>query len=426
MREAAIVEIEKDIERREVALSYLEEEGDLPDVFHPAVGPFRHLSIKVRVVAEKLAGRLPRRGDGTAGNGLNRALVPNYGTIAEVADLLHFSPRSLAPYVVLLAIDTTFNAEGILGLSWSQVREHPIFGMDRWQISVPKPRAMSGSGEKGTTYHRRSFATRPTDPTTTVNLLKTIRRFSKITTGLTGDHFKDRVFLFYMIRTNSYRSFDSYSGELSADSAWTNALKSFISDNSLPDFTLRTLRVSGGEVVNEVTGGNIVAQQKALGHMSLETTCRYYRTGAIRRSGQESLSLAMAWRERFITSNGRSDTRNGALLGGGHTAATPGFICTDPFNPPAEKASPGKLCALYGACATCELAAVDPHDPRAYARLVQFAHNIREAQTRLHPQRYAKAWAPQLDRIVGYWLLKFPKWIRNQESPALPPLPDLD
>ncbi|WP_204320867.1 hypothetical protein, partial [Enterobacter hormaechei] len=74
------------------------------------------------------------------------------GTVRAVAERLHFSPRALVPYVVLIDLETTFNAEGMLSLSWSEVKDHPIFGSERWQIAVPKDRATGGDDKKGTFF----------------------------------------------------------------------------------------------------------------------------------------------------------------------------------------------------------------------------------------------------------------------------------
>lgn len=426
VRQAAIDEIVADLGIREQTFAAAQDDTILlPLIGSPSVVPYKDLRVKLRLTLETFHGRLPTMAELAAFPGLRRAMTPPYGTLAEVAERLHFSARALVPYVVLLGVDTTFNGEGLLGLSWSEVKEHPIFGADRWQISVPKPRAVPGDGERGMAFHRRSFAAKLTAVEAPVNLLRALKRYTCLTRRHVPDRHKDKVFVFHSVKTGAYRSYESATHSATDDALWKMALKAFIADHDLPEFTLRTLRSTGGDVVNQLTG-DIKAHQTVLGHGTPGITLKHYKSGAAKQRDEESLSVGMGWRHRFIETQGRSDTRNGALLPGGHTATTPGFGCVDPFDSPIPGQRPGKPCSAFGACPVCPLAAVNPDDPRLYARLRQFKEKLIEARSTIDPARFLEAWAPQLSRLDGYWLPRFSEKAIAGAALALPPFPDLE
>jgi hypothetical protein len=152
----------------------------------------------------------------------------------------------------------------------------------------------------------------------------------------------------------------------------------------------------------------------------------HYRSGAAKQRDEESLSHAMGWRQRFIETKGKSDTRNGALLSGGNTATTPGFTCINRFDSPIRGQRSGKVCSAFGACPVCPLATVNPNDPRSYGRLIQFREKLVEARSSIDPIRFLEAWAPQLSRLDSYWLPFFSEQAQAGAALALPPFPDLE
>lgn len=426
VRQAAIDEIVADLDIREKAMAAAQDRTvALPPPRLPSVVPYKDIRVKLRLALEVFDGRLPSMEELAAFPGLRRALKPPYGTLAEVGARLHFSPRALVPYIVLLGVDTAFNGEGLLGLSWNDVKEHPIFGADRWQISAPKSRATPRDGERGKPIHRRSFAANLSAVEAPVNLLRALKRFTWLTRRHVPECHRDRVFVFHVVKTGICRSFEGAAHSVTDDTIWGLALKTFIADHDLSEFTLRTLRSTGGDVVHQLTG-DIKAQQTALGHGTPGTTLKHYMSGAAKQRDKEALSEGMDWRHRFIETKGKSDTRNGALLSGGNTATTPGFGCVDPFDSPIPSQRLGRLCSAFGACPVCPLATIDPDDPRSYARVIQFREKLIEARSLIDPVRFLEAWAPQLSRLDVYWLPAFSaKGLAGAEL-ALPPFPDLE
>ena len=431
IRAAAINEIAADVALRETTFNVLDDNTiPLPDPRSRSVVPFKEMDIKLNLLV-KIFDASYTNIDPKVYPGFSRSLRQPYGTIREVMDRLHFSVRHLVPYIVLLGFDTLFNAEGLLGLTWSQIGEHPIFGSDRLQIAVPKNRSKLGKTEARPNRHVRSYSTKPTGLDSVPNLLRLLERFTRLTRNLVEPQDVDKVFIFYTderksIRSSKYKSFFmSKNSTSSAGSTWRNALRTFIDANGLPHFTLRTLRASGGDLVHKATG-NMKMQQLALGHANLDVTAKHYRGTAAKKRDEELLSKAMAARERYTLTNGKSDSRDGLLNNGVQRAATPGFGCADPYNSPVTHQQAGKLCTAFGACAACPLAYVDSDDPRAYARLLQFKDRLDDARMALDPARYLDGWARQLRYLQEYWLPKFTETARNGVSLVLPPFPELE
>src|SRR5690606_39934671 len=107
-----------------------------------------------------------------------------------------------------------------------------------------------------------------------------------------------------------------------------------------------------------------------LGHASVASPNSHYGATARHRSGAEASAGVQAPRERWISSDGRVDARSRGP-NKDRTAATPGFVCLDPFDSPLASQAKGKLCGAYGKCPSCPLATVDPDHVYALARFLQ-------------------------------------------------------
>lgn len=242
--------------------------------------------------------------------------------------------------------------------------------------------------------------------------------------------YRDRVFVFWQYNGKVCNSpFRAYgvNQEPSEDTVWHKHLKDFTRENNLPDFTLSSLRATGSDLVHNLTGGDLKAQQQILGHVSAATTERNYQSGPAKRRRREGLASAMQWHERFVATNGKSDTRDGRLREGRNTAATPGFACAEPTSSPQLGQRQGKLCTAYGKCPGCELGLVNTADPAALVRIMQLRTGIADARLRLEPQRWLMQWQPELAAIDSIWLPKFSPAVRKRaETLLLPSIPDVE
>lgn len=421
IRRACIDDIAETVARMEVAeRAERVSPHDLPARGSRSVTPYRDPVVRLAALVHRYDARIPAR-DILAERdyGLARSMVSPYGSYAEVASALHLSPRAIVPFALLLALDGAFNPEGLLTLEWRDVeRSHPIFGEARWRVGAHKARAKR--------KHYRSFAAGVSVPEAPVNLLVTLERLARLTRRHVDERHRGRVFVFWTPRAETYGGFDAELGA-AGDGSWSRGLAAFIEDHGLPAFTMSMMRKTASDLVDVASGGDIKANQVALGHAKVSTTHRSYETSTMRERGREALATAMAWRERFIATGGKADTRNGFLNAGRGSAATPGFFCFEPLFSPLPGQREGRACTAYGQCPACPLACVDVGDPKAFLRLSQLEVQTQAATSRTHPVRWMEIWQPQAQALRTVWLPSFPeKTVRAASSLTLPPLPDLE
>ncbi|WP_193175411.1 hypothetical protein [Oricola nitratireducens] len=395
-----------------------------PSVSLPSPGessqiPYRDLKVCIKSFDVYFSEGVPKRSElRTLHPGLSRTLVKEYNSAENIARHLYFTSRTIVPFVLLLTIDAMYNPATVLSLSWEDIQKgHPIFGDARWRLS----------GRKGRANERqfRSFAASSSDPMTTVNLLRALEKHTaRIRSNLPIIH-RNRVFCFWQARGQQFRVFGA-AHDPSEDSGWCRQLKTFITDHELRDFSLASLRKGSAELVDAFTAGDIKAQQRVLGHASATTTDRHYRSPFAKRRRTERLATGMQWHERYVTSDGKADTRDHRLFEGRNTAATPGFVCIQPHSSPQLGQREGRMCSAYGKCPDCPLAMVNPRDPFAYKRLTQLRDAINLARTRVEPARWFAEWKRHLIAIEGVWLPLFGQTAIERSAllslPSIPPV----
>src|SRR5690606_35277956 len=207
----------------------------------------------------------------------------------------------------------------------------------------------------------------------------------------------------------------------------TSLLMYFCRQHGLKFTGAREIRLAFAERVADATGGDTLALRELLGHRNVATTNSHYRTTAMQRSGAEAIAGVQATRERWISSDGHVDARTrGAVKD--RTAATPGFICLDPFDSPLPFQTKGKLCGAYGKCPSCPLATVDPDHVYALARFLQVHAKYLEARDVLGRAIWEVKFAEDVDRISNHWIpaLATKKNLESARRLLLPSLPDLE
>lgn len=180
----------------------------------------------------------------------------------------------------------------------------------------------------------------------------------------------------------------------------------FCEQHSLQHFTLQQIRETGAVAAMRLLGGNQKAVQALLNHESIDTTSTYIQRDT-RRLENVALADQMEKRARYVRSRGKRDLRDTA--GGTESAATPGFVCADPFNPPPELDQPHGMCAAYGACPTCPLASVDIRCATSLAQVLRLRNQIAAARddSRMEPVRWVEIWRPRLLALEDHWLVLF-------------------
>ncbi|WP_416408573.1 hypothetical protein [Agrobacterium rosae] len=343
--------------------------------------------------------------------GLKRALRPPYNLLGDVLEHIHFTPRSIIPVMILLAMHFGFEPETFLGLNWSQEKDSQLYGAARGVVTGKKYRG--GLREKSKSYARTDK--RDYSPAALFNIL---RRISAETAVLVAPSCK-KIFCFSR-RTGTFGFFRDCSG-------FDKPLRRFIKQHRLPHFTLSSFRKTGGSLVGKLTGGDVAAQKAHQQHETVNTTLISYQDEGNEARRGDTFAVVLNIRGRRLTNGGKFDTRGGALPIEKKLAATMGFLCLDPHDSPKNGQTPGQLCQAYAGCPDCALGAIDPHDAHDCCRLQQLRLRLIEARSTVDPSRWRDHWQPKLEALDNDWLPAFTTETKKvASSMVLPPIPEVD
>jgi hypothetical protein len=175
--------------------------------------------------------------------------------------------------------------------------------------------------------------------------------------------------------------------------AWQHSFQNFITDNNLPNFTLKAIRATLLDYVQLFNRGDLEAARAVGNHRSLITTWTHYTSSLVKRLLQEATGETLLVRERWLNSGGVIDPR----LFHGWTnkgCATPGFHCLDPFDSPRPSQKQGRLCAAYGECPDCPLSAAVPNNPRNVMLYEALRRAIYRSVSSMTASMWMLRWAP--------------------------------
>lgn len=328
---------------------------------------------------------------------LHNAVI-NYHTYTRVARPFQPRPRLLVPFVILLGMQTHANGSLLLRLRESQFSQREVMGQMRLLWQQFKPRANS--------TQRRSFLVTP-DEDNPAELLRWLKSWTKRIRPFAPHHLRDRIFLFLPEwgpkgAVTTYMPANTDMGSM----AWSSNLKRFLRDHRLPMLNLRMIRATGLDQVSLVFDGDLRAIQAAGNQKSAAVIAQSYASGAARARSAERVGHVVELRNRWVRSQGKIDPRR-KKTGQDHGAATPGWICLDPFDSPIIGQTPGRLCGAYGACPICPLAQINFRSPYSMLRVLQLKALLTEAQTTIPSRRWHLYWAPVLRSLNDKWLPQF-------------------
>lgn len=374
------------------------------------------------VAAEVLRryGIMPPRRD-LVGTVLWKAIEPH--GYSELRRLIHPVANDLLPFFLLMAAHSGWNQQPLAHLKLSGCGYTTLLGVKRFTINAPKFRAGSVA--------RRSFALTGY-PLSPHEIVEFVLRWTAVLRESAPESVRDDVWLHYVSAagSNTYKRVHIDSLAMRHKSSVVNPtplLMYFCEQHGLKFTGVREMRLAFAERVADATGGDMLALRELLGHRNVATTNSHYRTTAMQRSGAEAIAGVQATRERWISSDGRVDARSRGPTKD-RTAATPGFVCLDPFDSPLASQAKGKLCGAYGKCPSCPLATVDPDHVYALARFLQVHEKYLEAREVLGRATWEIKFAEDVDRISNHWIpaLATKKNLDNARRLLLPPLPDLE
>ena len=346
---------------------------------------------------------------------------------AKSSHYLYATSRDLVPLVLSIAAATAFNPSTLLKLCWSNIKRN----VDRLDVGHPQVQfsviddGQEGAGEEEHLGHATTLvkikgekprasrqivclldAEAPSASGVSLNLvLDLLEALTARIRPQVADkaQYADRVFLFVPQRSAKLPrgfGFDSRT----ADMPWVHALRTFIVDNNLPSFTLKSIRASILDYAQLFNAGDLEAARQAGNHTRRATTWTYYTSDLAKRLLQESTAETMLLRDRWITSQGKLDPRpfrNWTHKG----CATPGWVCLDPFDSPRPNQKMGRMCTAYGECPDCPLAAASPNNSHNVMLYEALRRAIYRSITSVTTAVWRERWAPvvaALDAMLEY------------------------
>ena len=335
------------------------------------------------------------------------------------SDLIRYfypSAQLLIPFILLLQVHLAYNPETVLG---STIQDYTIDEV----LGVSRVRASAFKGRAGARQPRSVPAT--SDPDNPASILAFLDRWTKRLRDHAPPHQANRLFLF--VQTKGRKSVKSFAHPhgAQADNCWSSNLLVFCKKHDIY-FTPRQVRQTVLDTTHALTGGDLRAIMAVGVQRDPRVVLNHYTSDRARQDDTEALAAAMDLRQRDHKSAGRIDALRVAADGGDVGAATPGWICLDPYDSPLPDQTKGRLCQAYGRCPGCPLAQLDIESPLACVHAHDLLTRVDEAMERLPAEAWLSKWAPVRQALISKWLYRFSPKIRARAEalsvPCLPPV----
>ncbi len=337
----------------------------------------------------------------------------------KVTGYFYASVRDLIPLVLFLAFATVFNPDTVLELEWKNIDRNidrigdgrpavrfDVRGEDKGQ-GAPEPSDPDDAAPltkvTGNKPRAQRQLVRLLDPEASgadqVSLNLVLDLVTEMTArirpyAIGGGEHADRVFIFVQrVAAKRPKGFGTAKQGGTCDRVWVHGLMSFITDNNLPDFTLKTIRATLLDYVQLFSRGDLEAARAVGNHSSRVTTWTHYTSSLVKRLLQEATGETLLVRERWLNSEGDIDPRlfrEWTNKG----CATPGFHCLDPFDSPRPNQKKGRLCTAYGECPDCPLSAAVPNNPHNVMLYEALRRAIYRSVSTMTAAMWQMRWAP--------------------------------
>lgn len=352
----------------------------------------------------------------------------------DVAPLFHPGPRELIPFVLLLAIATSYNADvardlKIQDFRYSDVlREtiaiYPGAASDEEEIaleSMDSYEEIELAGFKGRSGMEQKVYLpvddRVDNPSVIIDF---VLDWTKNIRGKCPPDVADRIFIFASSRSK-YRvnSFYGSDGTQNA-TTWGYSLEKFRNEHNLEYFNLDQIRNTILDVTREAFRGDIKASQIQANHKSIKTSHDSYTSDAEERRGYQRLGAITERRTRWRETSGLIDPRD-QPEDFDTSCATPGWECLDVYDSPYTPK--GKLCSAYGRCPGCCLGKVELSSALSYAYSISLLDAINRARSSMPAEEWAARWKQVRERLLEKWLPSFfATAVKEARSLHIPPM----
>ena len=310
---------------------------------------------------------------------------------------------ALFPFAVTLAFWTLFNPETVMGIRQSEIRPDLL---GRFAVVGRKGRSTK---EQISTFS--SSDDHPCAPKMVIDNVLTLT--APLRRRISPDK-RDNLFI-GMVRQQQRAKYLVQTLQEAWLSMGFHYRDAFCKEYDLPSFTVQQIRATGGVLCNRLFGGDVKIAQALMNHLSITMTDEYVRRDS-KRVEAERIADQMEKRLRFVRTGGTRDVRDAPTSA--QSAATPGFVCSDPFAPPRWLGQDDGMCAAYGRCPTCPLASVDRTCTISFAQVLRIRNQIHAAYDafELDAHRWIRVWKPTLDAIEKIWLPQFSDDVRAKTS----------
>jgi len=404
-------------------ISTMDEVWPLLDRVHSALaqkkkGDAVSLSDPAEAIAQILAnfdGHLPRQAAVHKLPGVGKISESEYFRLRRLA---HPIGGDLIPFFLVLAMHSGFNEQPLRTLTLDGISEHYPLGQKRTVIKSSKRRA--GSSAQGAT--QRAAFPASDHPLAPERLISFVIAWTKRIRDYAAGELANDFFLHAVSEGGRHKRrgmhIDSYSARTDdVTTRVTGYITLFCKRRGLKYAGSQANRLAFSEAVDGLTDGDAFELRAMLGHRLLSTGQDSYQTTTMQRRQKEQLAGALMAQERWVTSNGKIDTRS-ARSDRDQTAATQGFCCADPFQSPQPGQRHGKLCTAYGACPACPLAAADPNEAYALARFLQLQELYEEAREDLGSEIWRRKFENAYLALRDSWIPAVSS-AANQQSAAM-------
>nr|WP_287018963.1 hypothetical protein [Halomonas sp.] len=332
------------------------------------------------------------------GGQLRKQIYEFHGGISAIKAVLYPDFQDLVPFVLLIAFKTAFNAELVLTMNWSDIRETQdgrgiVFSRYKPRAGRIQDSSHDVEGNAVEMLIPSGAGAEHLGLKALLDLLKEITSYGR--SMIEDPEYKDRLFVASSVRGGKITSYGTVQSS-SNDSKWNHRFEAFREKHKLVPFTLRGIRQTEGEMAYRRRFSSDDRKER-LGHKNPRTSWTHYNSDYVRRHSQERIGQTQELYGRFVATDGQIDPRK---PGPDKVACTPGFLCLDPYAGEASGQKTGNLCAAYGQCPSCPLAVAKPKDAQCLAYYSALRDAIYQAQQgHMTSEAWIEKWSPILEDL---------------------------
>ncbi len=348
---------------------------------------------------------------------LARILAAHGLTSSQLSYLFHPTARTLVPFVILLTMAASYNADVARNFRLDDYRYSPLISnfialyadaahdTDTEDATEGASEEIELNAFKGRS-RRRQRVYLPVDdaidnPSVIIDF---VVEWTKAIRENTPAAISRHLFIYTTPRADFRVSSFSGIDTLTSAATWRYELKQFRNDHELEHFTLDEIRGTILNITRDVFDGDIKKTAIQANHRDTQTTSSTYTSIAEKNRQYQRLGQVHEKRVRYVETNGRIDSRDFPIEIDTN-CATPGWSCIDAYDSPYSPK--GKLCTGYGLCPNCRLGAVDLTSPLSYAYSLNLVDAINRAQTSVTAAAWFKRFAPVKKKLLERWLPAF-------------------